>query len=126
MLHPLPRDCMDVDSLWSYFVIRYVTVLSMNNKEGAELSVHIHANRHRDFDVLQCDKDPKFSTITDIHLTFTSPRRHEFQGAVERVIRTLTRKTGTLLANFGLDRDHFWGSVLFNRCLFPKRKVLAS
>ena len=62
MLHPLLRDCTDVDSLWSYFVIRYVTVLSMNNKEGAELSVHIHANRHRDFDVLQCDKDPKFST----------------------------------------------------------------
>ena len=112
-----------------HFASRYVSVFPMSDKDGAELSAQIYANRHQDFDILQCDKDPKFFSSTfetlvsvnGIKLRFTSPGRHEFQGAVERVIRTLTAKARTLLADSGLDRDRFWSyafvtaAYLYNR-----------
>ena len=99
-----------------HYSSRYLSVFPMADKSGAELAFQVLANRHKDFDVLQCDRDGVFISsnfhtrvaINDVQLRYTTPHRHEFQGAVERVIRTIADKARCLIADSGLDKDKFW------------------
>ena len=115
--------------IFLHYSTHYVTVFPMDSKKGAELALQIYCNRHKDFDVLQCDEDSVLRSLgfqqrcafNGLQLRFTSPHRHEFQGAVERVIRTLQDKARSMAAQSGLDRDKFWpyalvtASYLYNR-----------